>query len=309
MMQIYFVMRTNFMTKHILITGANGQVGQEFKALVNEETYNNTDSKFFFTDRDSLDITDSTALKSFIEENLIDTIVNCAAYTAVDKAEEDVDMAYKVNHTAVKNLAEITKEKSLTLIHISTDYVFDGKADNPIQEEDVCNPQGIYGKSKRAGEEEIIRINPKGAIIIRTSWIYSSFGQNFLRTMLHLGKERESLNVVSDQIGTPTYARDLAAAILHILSSDTKSTNSVQIYHYSNEGECSWYDFAKAIFDTAGIDCNLSAISTEEYPTPAKRPLYSVLDKSKISKTFDLHIPYWKDSMKSCLALLGEGQK
>ena len=292
------------MTKHVLITGSNGQLGQEIKALVTAQAYEDHDTQFFFTTRKSLNITDKKPLLTFIETNTIDTIINCAAYTAVDKAEEEADLAYKVNHIAVKNLAEISKEKEIQLIHISTDYVFDGSSHTPLTEEDICNPQGVYAKSKHAGEEEVIRINPKGAIIIRTSWIYSSFGQNFVHTMLRLGKEKDVLNVVSDQIGTPTYARDLAHAILSILVKKSILSKYVEIYHYSNEGVCSWYDFAQAIFEISQINCKVFPISTEEYPTPAKRPLYSVLDKEKIINTYALKIPNWKDSLKSCMKLM-----
>jgi dTDP-4-dehydrorhamnose reductase len=297
-------METIFMTKHVLITGSNGQLGQELKALVAKQTDKNDDTQFFFTDRDSLDITDKNALTAFIETKSINTIINCAAYTAVDKAEEDWETAYKINHIAVRNMAELSKEKGIWLIHVSTDYVFDGTNDIPLCEEDSCNPQGVYAKSKHKGEEEISRINPVGAIIIRTSWIYSSFGHNFVHTMLRLGKERESLSVVSDQIGTPTYARDLAAAILKIVRKGIIPSKHVEIYHYSNEGFCSWYDFAQAIFEISNINCKVSPITTEQYPTPAKRPLYSVLNKKKIVNTYDLKIPYWKDSLKSCIALL-----
>ncbi len=292
------------MPKHVLITGSNGQLGQELNALVSKEKDRWREKKFFFTDRNSLDITNKDMLAKFIEINAIDTIVNCAAYTAVDKAEEDVNSAYNVNHVAVKNMAEIAKQKNIKLIHVSTDYVFDGTSNTPLVEENICNPQGVYAKSKHAGEEEVIRINPEGAIIIRTSWIYSTFGQNFVHTMLRLGKEREALSVVSDQVGTPTYARDLAAAILNILEHKAILSKQVEIFHYSNEGICSWYDFAKEIFDISNVNCIVSPISTEEYPTPAKRPLYSVLNKNKIINTYNLEIPYWKDSLKSCLKII-----
>ena len=293
------------MSKNILITGAQGQLGQEFQFLVSHQSFNDSSAHFFFTDRDSLDITNKPSITTFIEEHHIDTIINCAAYTAVDKAEEQEALAYKVNHEAVKYLAELSLEKNLKFIHVSTDYVFDGTHHTPLDEEAQTNPKGIYGKSKLAGEEEILSLNPPGAIIIRTSWVYSSYGQNFVHTMLRLGKEKERLSVVSDQIGTPTYARDLARAILNILENkDTDGTTDTTIYHYSNEGNCSWYDFAQAIFEISNIDCKVDPINTKAYPTPATRPAYSVLNKEKIKQDKQLTIPYWRDSLKSCLSLL-----
>jgi len=292
------------MSKNILITGANGQLGQEFQALVTNQTYWDDSVHFYFTDKDSLDIADNEAVVQFTDEKKIDTIINCAAYTAVDRAEDHEKLAYKVNYEAVKYLAELSLKKDIRFIHISTDYVFDGTSHTPLREEDQTNPQGVYAKSKRAGEEAILQINPKAAMIIRTSWIYSSYGNNFVHTMLKLGKEKEKLNVVCDQIGTPTYARDLARAILSILEEKVDFSKNVAIYHYSNEGNCSWYDFAQAIFELSHIDCKVNPISTSEYPTPAKRPSYSVLNKEKIKKVHQLKIPYWRDSLKSCLSLL-----
>ncbi len=290
------------MRKNILVTGANGQVGSELQALVANGHYK--DVNFYFTDKESLDITDYNATKAFIEANSIDTIVNCAAYTAVDKAEEHPEEVYAINTKAVEYLAKLAKEYSIVLIHISTDYVFDGESHTPLDEDAPTNPQGVYAKSKKEAEEKILEINPKGAIIIRTSWVYSYFGNNFVKTMLRLGAERESLNVVWDQIGSPTYARDLAHTILEILKSQYDWNRTPEIYHYSNEGVSSWYDFAKAIFDISSIECKLYPISTKEYPTPAKRPLYSVMKKDKIKKEFSLAIPYWRDSLKECLTLL-----
>ncbi|HGZ70166.1 MAG TPA: dTDP-4-dehydrorhamnose reductase, partial [Nitratifractor sp.] len=290
------------MRKNILVTGANGQVGSELQKLVSNGAFSG--SQFYFTDKDSLDITDYNATKAYLEENSIDTIINCAAYTAVDKAEEHPDAVYAINTTAVEQLAKLAKEFSIVLIHISTDYVFDGKTHLPINEEHPTNPQGVYAKSKKEAEDKILEINPKGALIIRTSWIYNHSGQNFLNTMLRLGQERDSLSVVCDQIGTPTYARDLARAILDILQSDYDFNQDAQIYHYSNEGSCSWYDFAQAIFESANIDCHLTPITSEEYPTAAKRPAYSVLSKEKIKRDFKLKIPYWGESLKSCLSLV-----
>ena len=302
-MPIYLHTERTFMRKNILITGANGQLGREFRSLVaNQERFETADH-YFFTDKETLDITDKDAVDRYVKENAIDIIVNCAAYTAVDRAEEEEELAFKVNRDAVRNLAEIAKKYEIRLIHISTDYVFEGTSHTPLCESDPVNPQGIYAKSKLEGEMAIQEIAPKGAIIIRTSWIYSSMGHNFVKTMLRVGSERDEVRVVCDQIGTPTYARDLARAILTIIESDVKN-DEVKVYHYSNEGNCSWYDFAQAIFEVAQVDCRITPISTSEYPTPAKRPSYSVLNKDKIKKEFGLDIPYWRDSLKSCISLL-----
>jgi len=284
---------------NILVTGSNGQLGSEIRELASGYDYN-----FFFTDRTSLDITDEEALNSFVQENTITTIINCAAYTAVDKAESDEVNADKINHLAVKYLAKIAKEQNIKLIHISTDYVFDGKNYKPYTEEDITNPQGVYGETKLAGEKAMQEISPLDSVIIRTSWVYSSFGANFVKTMLRLGKEKEQLGVIFDQVGTPTYARDLAKAILDILP-DIKN-ETVEIYNYSNEGVLSWYDFAKEIMRMAKLDCQVNPIETKEYPTPAARPHYSLLNKAKIKQTFNITIPYWKDSLDECLKKLGE---
>ncbi len=289
------------MSSKVLVTGANGQLGSELKFLVSNNNF--TGVKFYFTDKDELDITKIEQIRAFVDDNQIDTIINCAAYTAVDKAEDEKEIAYKINRDGVKNLATVAKEKGIKLIHISTDYVFDGKSHTPLKEEDLVNPQGVYAKSKRAGEEELIKINPKGSMIIRTSWVYNADGKNFVNSMLKLAKQNDKLRVVCDQIGTPTYARDLARAILRIISSNLDNQN-VEIYHYSNEGNCSWYDFAQAIFEIANIDCKVEPIGTKDYPTKAKRPQYSVLNKDKIKKRFNLEIPYWRDSLKSCLSLM-----
>lgn len=291
------------MFKNILVTGANGQLGQEISTLVQNDEHILTEVNFFFTDRDTLDITHKQALDTFVSANNITTIINCAAYTAVDKAETDEVAADFVNRVAVENLAQISKDKNLQFIHVSTDYVFDGESYAPLDENAPTNPQGVYASTKLAGEEALMGINPDGAIIIRTSWVYSSFGQNFVHTMMRLGKERDMLSVVADQIGTPTYARDLAGAILSILSQPMIMGN-VEIYHYSNEGVASWYDFAKAIFEIGEITCEVNPIPTEAYPTPAKRPYYSVLDKAKIRTAYNLEIPYWRDSLKECIAVI-----
>ncbi len=283
----------------ILVTGAKGQLGSEIEAL--SSAYHDS---FVFADKSTLDISDKEAVKTLIEKEQIDTIINCAAYTAVDKAESDAENAYKINHLATQNLAQIAKEKTLKLIHISTDYVFDGKHYKPYQPNDTTNPNGIYGKSKLAGEEALMSSAPKNTLIIRTAWVYSSFGNNFVKTMLNLGKNKEKLTVIDDQVGTPTYARDLAKAILDILPK--VNNDKPKIYHYSNEGVLSWYDFAKEIMRMAKLDCKIVPIATKDYPTPATRPHYSLLDKSDIKRDFNLEIPYWKDSLDACLKEMGE---
>ena len=285
--------------RKVLVTGCNGQVGSELQDLSGGYEYN-----FYFTDRDSLDITNKEAIEQFVKNNDIDTIINAAAYTAVDKAEEDEKSADRVNHLAVKYLAEVAKANGIKLIHISTDYVFNGKNYRPYVEDDATMPNGVYGMTKLLGEKAMQKVNPANSIIIRTSWVYSSYGANFVKTMLRLGKERDSLGVIFDQVGTPTYARDLAKTILEILP---KIQNAkVTIYHYSNEGVLSWYDFAKEIMRMAKIACEINPIETKEYPTPATRPHYSLLNKSKIKKEFGIIVPYWKDSLDVCLKLMGE---
>ena len=284
---------------NILVTGSKGQVGSELQALSSAYAYN-----FYFTDKDELDITDKKAIDAFVHDNEIDTIINAAAYTAVDQAEEDRDNADAINRLATKYLAEISKENNIKFVHISTDYVFDGKNYRPYTEEDSTNPNGVYGITKLAGEKAMLAIDPSRSIIIRTSWVYSSYGSNFVKTMLRLGKERDSLRVIFDQVGTPTYAKDLAKVILDILPQIINE--EVEIYHYSNEGVLSWYDFAKEIMYMAKIACEVNPIETKEYPTPATRPHYSLLNKAKIKKDFSITIPYWKDSLDNCLEVLGE---
>jgi dTDP-4-dehydrorhamnose reductase len=281
----------------ILVTGSNGQLGSEIRSLSAYYSY-----QFLFTDVQDLDITDRNALHQFLVENKVNTILNCAAYTAVDRAEDDFQTADKVNHLAVKYLAEESKTLGITLIHISTDYVFNGKAFMPYKENDLTDPQSVYGTTKRAAEEEMISLQIPNSIIIRTSWVYSAYGNNFVKTMRRLGAEKEHINVISDQIGSPTYAKDLAVCMLDILP---KIANSkTQIYHFSNEGVSSWYDFAVAIMEMSGLACEVIPIPSSQYPTPAKRPFYSVMDKSKIKKEFGIKIPHWKESLKECLDLL-----
>lgn len=284
---------------NILVTGANGQLGSEVRELCVNYPYS-----FFFTDKDELDITDFNALKSFVDEKCINSIINCAAYTAVDKAQSEKESANVINHLATKYLAQIAKEKEIKLVHISTDYVFDGQSFKPYLESDSVNPQSVYGQTKLDGEKAMMDINPKNSLIIRTSWVYSSYGANFVKTMIRLGKEKESLGVIYDQVGTPTYAQDLAGAILEILPQI--NNEQVQIYNYSNEGVLSWYDFAKEIMKMAKLPCKINPIQTKEYPTPASRPHYSLLNKSKIKKAFNLEIPYWKESLRVCLEKMGE---
>ena len=284
---------------NILVTGSNGQVGSEIRELSSEYEY-----KFFFTDRNSIDITCKDSIRDFCKINSINVIINCAAYTAVDKAEIDVENADIGNRKAVKKLALVSQELNIKLIHISTDYVFDGKNFKPYCEEFQTNPQSIYGKTKLDGENEMRDINPKNSIIIRTSWIYSYYGNNFVKTMLRLGKEKEELGVIFDQIGTPTYAKDLAKIILDIVPQI--DNQKVEIYNYSNEGVLSWYDFAKEIMKMAKLNCKINPIETYQYPTPAKRPHFSLLNKNKIKSTFNIEIPYWKDGLDDCLRRLGE---
>jgi len=285
---------------NILVTGSKGQLGSEIQVLhVEYKNYN-----FFFSDIDNLDITCKEKIISTCKQNSITHIINCAAYTAVDKAEEDEISVDVINHLAVKNLSEVAKEQNISLIHISTDYVFDGKNYKPYIETDVTTPQGVYGKTKLDGEKALLHISPQKSIIIRTSWVYSSFGNNFVKTMLHLSKERDELNVIYDHIGTPTYARDLAQSILEILPDIQNS--KVEIYHYSNEGALSWYDFAKEIMKMAKLTCKINPIESKDYITPVSRPQYSLLNKSKIKSKFNIEIPYWKDSLNACLIELGE---
>ena len=280
---------------NILITGSNGQLGNELKAESQKLKAN-----WYFTDKNTLDITNFEAVEKYCEEKKITHIINCAAYTAVDKAEKDNINADKINHLAVKNLAIIAKRSNIILIHISTDYVFDGTNYIPYKENDKTNPQNVYGKTKLDGELAFKQSGAKG-IIIRTSWVYSSYGNNFVKTMLRLSQIKDKLGIIFDQIGTPTYAKDLANTIIEILNTQKLDLLYAEIYHYSNEGVCSWYDFAKEIFSLSNIDIEINPIETKEYPTPAKRPNYSILNKSKIKQEFNINIPHWKDSLKEML--------
>ena len=278
---------------NILVTGSKGQLGSEIEVLSN----NYKEYKFFFHDIDTLDLTDYSLLEEFYKNYKPLFLVNCAAYTAVDKAEEEKELAFRLNTEVPGKLAELCQKYGAKLIHISTDYVFDGKNYRPYKENDVPNPLSVYAKSKFDGENRILEFN--NSIIIRTSWLYSTTGNNFIKTMLKIGKEKKEISVVFDQIGSPTYAADLADAVLKIIHSAVINEKNFipGIYHYSNEGVCSWYDLAVEIFRVADIDCKVRPIESKEYPLPAKRPLYSILNKDKIKSTFKLEIPHWKDSL------------
>lgn len=278
----------------ILVTGADGQLGSEIRAIAAQYP----GLRFLFTDINELDLTNQQALEKFVENENPGFVINCAAYTAVDIAEEDVELATLINTKGPMNLGRLAASHQFKVVHISTDYVFDGTAFSPYTENDLVNPESVYGKTKLNGEIALLKESPE-SMVIRTSWLYSNHGKNFLKTMVLLGQERDQLKVVYDQIGTPTFAGDLARAILDILLKTTSGEIAWKpgIYHYSNEGVCSWYDFAKAIHELYGINCNVHPITTDEYPTPAKRPAYSVLNKSKIKRIFNIDIPYWRDSL------------
>ncbi len=280
---------------NILITGCNGQLGNEMQVLSRETE--NAVHTYFFTDVQELDICDVAAVKAFVADNKVDVIVNCAAYTAVDKAEDDAALADKLNHIAPGYLAEAAEECGAAMIQVSTDYVFDGTAHTPYTEEATPCPNSVYGRTKLAGEEAVMSKCSR-AMVIRTAWLYSIYGNNFVKTMLRLGKEREMLGVVFDQVGTPTYANDLARAIFAAINRGI----ATGIYHFSNEGVCSWYDFTVAIHRIAGIKtCRVSPLHSDEYPAKAPRPAYSVLDKTKIKKTFGIDIPHWEESLAVCI--------
>jgi dTDP-4-dehydrorhamnose reductase len=284
----------------ILVTGSNGQLGSELRQLSN--SFPGYD--FIYTDLPELDITDVEAVDQFYKNHKPDAVINCAGYTAVDKAESDEKKAFLVNATAPEILSRASTKYGALLVHISTDYVFNGNTFRPLVETDPANPQSVYGNSKFAGEKAVLQ-NAGKAVIIRTSWLYSAFGNNFVKTVLKFGRERGYMNVVFDQVGTPTYAHDLAKTILVILP-EILPVTGVEIFHFSNEGVTSWYDFAKAIVEISNIDCKINAIRTEEYPLPAARPFYSVMDKTKLKKQFNIEIPYWHDSLKHCISRLQE---
>ena len=279
--------------KNILITGANGQLGTELGALLPDAIK---------TDRNELDITNADAVNRFVDKNKIDSIINCAAYTAVDRAEDDIQMAEKINAIGPRNLAA----SGAKIIHISTDYVFDGTAHRPYSALDLPNPVSVYGKTKLSGEFAV-RNFAKIYAIIRTAWLYSPYGSNFVKTMLRQGHEKTEINVVADQIGTPTYAADLARAIVKILPLLNEKNSG--IYHYTNNGVCSWYDFATEIMTMSGLKCRVNPIKTEQYPTRATRPAYSVLDKSKIKEVFDVDIPHWRAGLEKCLGAIKNNER
>ena len=282
----------------VLITGSNGQLGSEIKELATN--YKKVD--FIFKDLPELDICNFKALQAFIIDHKINAVINCAAYTAVDKAEEESIIATKVNYEGVLNIVNALAKVNGKLIHISTDYVFDGDHFLPYKESDPVSPIGVYGETKRAGELAVLK-SAIDSVVIRTSWLYSSYGNNFVKTMLRLGIQKENLGVIFDQVGTPTYARDLAKTCLEILTgvNSAKISKNGNLYHYSNEGVASWYDFAVAIMEFGKVDCQVKPIQTKDYPTLAKRPHFSVLNKTKIKTDFEIEIPYWRDALVSCI--------
>lgn len=282
----------------ILITGANGQLGNEIKLISENFPWN-----FDFTDIDELNLTNPKEVKTYLLKHKPDYVINCAAYTAVDKAESDTSGAELLNSRVPENLSILSKKLNFKLIHISTDYVFSGESFIPWKEEDPTLPESVYGATKRLGE--LLVIKNSQSVIIRTSWLYSKFGNNFVKSMMKLGKERESLGVVFDQIGTPTYAADLAQAVLNIIKySEETQTWKGGIYHYSNEGVTSWYDFAVEIMGLVELQCKINPIETKEYPLPAPRPKYSVMNKKKIRSAFDITIPHWRESLKKAIEQL-----
>ena len=288
---------------NILVTGSNGQLGSEIKDIA--ASYKNF--RFFFMDLPALDICNSSELAVFIAKNKINTVINCAAYTAVDAAEQNTVIAEQVNGAGVLNLVHALAKVKGKLIHISTDYVFDGNGFLPYQESDKTNPIGVYGKTKRNGELAVINGNIDG-IVIRTSWLYSSYGTNFVKTMRRLGTERKEVDVIYDQLGTPTNASDLAKTCLDILGYNKEININAKgnVYHYSNEGVASWYDFAKAIMEFGKIECDVRPIETKDYPSAAKRPHFSVLNKAKIKNDFEIEIPYWRTSLARCISKLNQ---
>lgn len=282
---------------NILVTGSAGQLGHSIRDIAADSA-----NHYIFTDVTELDITDKSAIIRMMETENINLVINCAAYTNVDKAEDDFDTANLINNTAVRNLAESCKQYGATFIHVSTDYVFDGSSNIPYTEDMPLAPLGVYGVTKLHGEQAVLE-SGCDYIIIRTSWLYSEYGKNFVKTMMMLTEERETLNVVFDQAGTPTYAGDLARAIYDIVENNKYKGNN-GIYHFSNEGVCSWYDFARAISELARTECNIRPCHSNEFPSKVNRPHYSVLDKTKIKSTFGLTIPYWKDSLRVCISNL-----
>lgn len=283
--------------KYILVTGANGQIGRELQALAEGE------NRWIFAGREQLDLEVPGAVEAFFKAFEVEVCINCAAYTAVDRAESEPGRAERINHHAVAELAEACARQGSTLIHFSSDYVYHNSLNRPLREDDPTLPQGVYAKTKLAGDLAAVHINPL-TMVLRTSWVYSVFGHNFVKTMLRLGRERGEVRVVNDQIGSPTNARDLARVAHFVACNIPARDYPTGVFHYSNEGVCSWFDFARAVIDLSGLPCKVVPISSAEFPTPASRPFYSVLDKSKFKEAFSLPIPYWRDSLQDCLQLL-----
>jgi len=297
----------------ILVTGKNGQIGRSIHKLVNTDTKidnNQNSNEFIFVGRAEIDLSSESSISHYFKNNKFDIIINCAAYTQVDRAEQEVELADQINHLAVKQLASIASNQQARLIHISTDYVFDGESNKPYLETDTPNPINVYGKTKLAGEKALQTVMPMNALVIRTSWIYSKYGNNFVSTMLKLGKERDVLSVVSDQMGSPTYAADLADVILEIIMHKKfrDVCQTTQIYHYSNDGEISWHRFAKEIFKIEKIECKVNPVTSQQYPTPAKRPRNTIMRKDKIVKVFNIKISNWKSSLNTCMVILKQQQ-
>jgi dTDP-4-dehydrorhamnose reductase len=279
----------------VVVTGKGGQLASEFEAL------KGFDPNWTFLSEEDLDITNKTSVSSFFKSNTFDLVINCAAYTAVDKAEDEQELAFKVNAEGTKNLVEACEPTGSRLIHYSTDYVFDGRSKEPYTELDTPNPNSVYGASKLKGEEYILKNKKVKSIILRTSWVYSSFGNNFVKTMIRLGGEKEELGIVADQVGSPTYAKDLAEDTLRVLENDNYKWNQGDVFHYSNNGSCSWYEFAEKIFEKTNTSVKLNKLKTEDYPTKARRPKYSLLDKRKFESTFNIQIRDWKSSLLDML--------
>jgi len=298
----------------ILVTGKNGQLGRSIQKTVNADTKignNQSPNEYIFVGREDLDLSSKSSISDYFGNNdKFELIINCAAFTQVDKAEQEAGLADQINHLAVKQLASIANKQQARLIHISTDYVFDGESNKPYVETDTPNPINTYSRTKLAGEKALQAVMPMNAIVIRTSWLYSEYDNNFVSTMLKLGKERDEISVVNDQMGSPTYTADLADVILEIIKHKKfrDEGQSTQIYHYSNDGEISWYEFAKEIFKIEKIECEVNPITTQQYPTPAKRPRNTLMNKDKIIKVFNIKISNWKSSLNTCLTILKEQQ-
>jgi len=297
----------------ILVTGKNGQLGQSIQKRVNTDTKidnNQSSNNFIFVGREELDLRSESSISHYFKNNKFDIIINCAAYTKVDKAEQEAELANQINHLAVKQLASIVNNQQARLIQISTDYVFDGESNKPYLETDTPNPINAYGRTKLAGEKALQTVMPINALIIRTSWLYSEYGNNFVKTMLRLGKERDEISVVSDQMGSPTYATDLADAILEIIKHKKFRDlgQTTQTYHYSGEGEISWHEFAKEIFKIEKIECEVNPVTSQQYPTPAKRPRNSLLSQDKIVEVFNIKISNWESSLNACMTILKQKQ-